>query len=168
MAEGSGQRSAIYDMIGGQPTGAGAGTGSGEGATQLASADGNPDWAGGGDDSGGVTSDKKVWTDSGEGVRGLRSAIKKARTRMETEQGDGSGGAEDFECGAVQKTLHTSWHRYLGDVSGRCGTLAGLLEKAGDDHYKNDQERRAAFEGLDDKYKDTAPVGGGRTGEGGR
>lgn len=162
MAEGSGQHSAIYDMIGGSPPA----NGSGEGATRLAGADGNPGWADGGGDSGGLTSDQKAWAAGGDGVRGLQSAIKRARTRMETEQKGVGGDPEDFECAAVQQSLHTSWHRYLGDVSGRCGTLASALDKAGNDHYKNDQERRAAFEALDGKYKDTAPVGGGGTGEG--
>ncbi|AXK35619.1 hypothetical protein DVA86_26255 [Streptomyces armeniacus] len=140
--------------------------------TRLAGAGDKPDWADGGDSSGSMTSDQKAWAAGGEGVRSLRSGIKKVRTRLEPAEGGGSGGeADDFECGAVLQSLNTSWKRYTGDVSGRCGTLAGLLEKAGNDHYKGDQERRAAFEALDAKYEDTAAVGGGKgtgDGDGGR
>ncbi|MEU2606807.1 hypothetical protein [Streptomyces albus] len=162
------RRSAIYDVIGERSSE----TGIDDTSMRLAGTDGKPDWADGDGGSSGVTSDRNAWTAGGEGVRSLRSAIKKAQTRMETEQKEnGTGGdADDFECAAVQHSLYTSWNRYLEDVSGRCSVLANLLEKAGDHHYKGDEERRAAFEKLDDKYKDTAAVGGDRTrhGEGGR
>ena len=56
--------------------------------------------------------------------------------------------------------MHASWKRYLNDLTGRCKALQGRLEQAGNDHYKNDDATKAAFDGLNDRYKDTSAVGG--------
>lgn len=145
---------------------------------QLASADGDgadAPWDGGsshGSGSGRVKSQKAAWSRAAHGVCSLRGDVKKALTRLEDDQeglGASSGsGAADIECAAAQRDLYRSWHRYLSDVSGRCGALQGKLEKAGSDHAKNDDSVTSSFAGLDDRYKDTAAVGGGHGRHGGK
>ncbi|ARX86523.1 MULTISPECIES: hypothetical protein [Streptomyces] len=45
-------------------------------------------------------------------------------------------------------------------MSRRCGTLAGLLEKAGNEQLKTDDSVRAAIGNLRIAYDDTPAVGG--------
>ncbi|WP_301124889.1 hypothetical protein [Streptomyces cacaoi] len=138
------RRSSIYDVIG-APGPAPDDTG-----LHLASQGGGGDDPWGGE---GVKSDKKSWDNASSGVSSLKESIGKARSKMHAP---GKGlKADDFECGSVLGELHTTWEEYLDKVSGRCTTLADRLTKAGGDHYKNDQERKAAFAKLNDKYKDT-------------
>jgi len=133
---------------------------SGDTGMSLASADNKPDWGQGG--SGGVKSSKKAWTTAGSDVGKLRGDIKTALTKLEEDQtalgaGSDSGG---IQSAAAQRELYSSWKGYLEKVSGRCGATRGVLEKAGDSHYKNDEAIRSALEGMGNRYKDTKPVGG--------
>jgi hypothetical protein len=45
-------------------------------------------------------------------------------------------------------------------VSGRCGKLSGLLEKAGNDQLKTDESIVAEIGSLKVEYEDTPAVGG--------
>lgn len=154
------RRSALWDFVEREEA-TGTGTGSPDDVkTSLASTDGDhrPGWAHGGG-SGHLKSDKAVWAKASEDVRSLRRAIRKALAKLEQGQ-KGSAMADGVKSAASQVDLYSSWARYLGDVSGRCSTLQDRLEKAGSDHYKNDDALRDAFAKLGDRYEDTRRVGG--------
>lgn len=126
----------------------------------LASASNEPGWATGSD---GMKSDKKAWTTAATNVGSLRKSISKGLSDLTEGQkglGEGSATGGQTQSGAAQRELCASWRRYLHDVSGRCSVLRDRLEKAGDDHYKNDEATKRAFEGLDQRYKDTPAIGG--------
>ncbi|WP_344595150.1 hypothetical protein [Streptomyces violaceusniger] len=138
-------------------------------STRLASADG---WGNGGD-SGGLRSDKKAWTAAASGVGTLKEIVKTALTELERAQKSPGGfdplavipvmgptAAPGSQCIAAQREVYTSWKRYLDDVSSRCDAIKGRLEKAGEDHYKNDKAVEGAFDELEKRYKDTPQVGG--------
>ncbi|MDJ1133389.1 hypothetical protein [Streptomyces iconiensis] len=150
-------RSGIYDVIGAP------GPPQDRTGLHLASAGEGEDapWGGGG-----VKSDQKSWNSASHSVRSLKGAIGKSRSEMH-EPGKALG-ADDFECGRVFGDLHTSWDDYLSKVNGRCATLADRLSKAGSEHHKNDEERKADFDRLNDKYQDTKGLGPKGTGEGAR
>lgn len=121
-------RSAILDL---------AGVGEGE-------ADSWPD----GGDSGGLRSDKKVWSGAAEGVRSLQGAVKTATVELaEKQQGFSafSLGVTGFETGSAQRGVYETWQRYLDLVGRESGEVAGKLEQAGSDHYKNDEAVGEAF-----------------------
>ncbi|MEU3054404.1 hypothetical protein [Streptomyces griseus] len=111
-----------------------------------------------GDDSdgglGGVRSSKASWTRAGESVDKLAGDVRKALSALKHEQ-TGAAIDADVLSGAAQKDVYQSWSEYLTRVRGRCGALQGLLEKTGNDHFNNDDEIRAAFDGLAKKYADT-------------
>lgn len=138
-------------------------------STRLASADG---WGKGGD-SGGLRSDKKAWTAAASGVGTVKEIAKTARTELERGQKNRGGfdplavlpvigptAAPGSQCIAAQREVYQSWKRYLDDVTGRCDALKGRLEKAGQNHYKNDKAVQDAFEALEKRYEDTPQVGG--------
>lgn len=138
-------------------------------STRLASADG---WSKGGDSSG-LRSDKKAWTAAASGVGTLKEIVKTALTELERGQKSPEGfdplavipvigptAAPGSQCVAAQREVYRSWKRYLDDVSGRCAALKGRLEKAGQNHYKNDKAVQDAFEALEKRYEDTPQVGG--------
>jgi hypothetical protein len=137
------------------------GEASGDTGMNLASADVKPNWGQGG--SGKLKSSRSAWTTAGRDVGKLRGNIRTALTKLEEEQkGLGTGGKTggSTKSGAAQRELYHSWTRYLKGVSGKCGTLQDRLEKAGDDHHKNDEATKHTFDRLDGRYKDTKPVGG--------
>ncbi|MCF6521767.1 hypothetical protein [Streptomyces sp. JJ36] len=165
---GAGERSALYDYIGvegrlhqGESDGR-AGT---ETRMSLASSDDDPGWAanGSGDGRGGLSSDRKLWTGVSQGVESLRTNLKKAMTKLdEGQKGLGAGdlAVTGFVSGAAQLSVYQSWDRYLDLVSRECGELTGKLEKAGNDHYKNDEEISAAFQQQRTKPEEPASGGG--------
>lgn len=116
-----------------------------------------PDQGGGGTEV--LRTDKPTWTKSGVGVGGLRENISKALTKLETGQ---AGLSKVSGCLTVtaQGEVYESWQRYVKDVSDRCGALAEVMEKAGNDLLKTDEAIRAAVSGLKTQYEDTPAVGG--------
>ncbi|MDI3417960.1 hypothetical protein [Streptomyces luteolus] len=126
----------------------------------LASAGDGGGWAGGG--SGTIRSDKAAWNQAGQSLITLRGHIKKSLTQLEEGQaGTGTGGGEVLS-GKALKEVHTSWQKYLQDVSRRCGELQGFFEKFGNDQDKNDQAIKSALSkmAVKDGDEDTAGVGG--------
>ncbi|QHY96933.1 hypothetical protein SSPS47_17645 [Streptomyces sp. S4.7] len=117
------------------------------------------DQGGGGGPSEDLRSDKKAWVTAGEGVTGLKADIGKALTALENGQA-GLGDTTGCRSAAAQKELYDSWKKYIGDVSGRCGELGGLLEKSGHDLAKSDQSVLTDLDRLKVKYADTEAVGG--------
>jgi hypothetical protein len=109
--------------------------------------------------SGELRSDKKAWSAAGEGVGGLRGNIAKALAKLQDGQ---KGLGKDSECStaAAQREVHTSWERYVRNVSGRCEKLAGLLEKVGTDQLRTDEAIRDEIAKLKIEYEDTPAVGG--------
>ncbi|MEV6615427.1 hypothetical protein AB0N31_16510 [Streptomyces sp. NPDC051051] len=127
-------------------------------ADQGGSGGGGGPWdSGGGSD--GMRSDKTVWTKAGTSVGGLREPITKALARMADGQ---TRLGKDSECltAAAQLEVYGSWKRYLQDVSKRCGKLAELFEKVGNDQLKTDEAIKAEIAGLKVQYEDTPAVGG--------
>lgn len=126
---------------------------------RLASAGGNSDGGG----SGWLKADKAAWTKAANSVVLLKDGIKKAKTALEEGQ-NGDGPASESGCmvmsAGAQREVYQSWKNYLTDVSGRCGKLSGLLEKAGNDENRNDDAIKGAFAQLKDEYEDTAATGG--------
>ncbi|MFD3885848.1 hypothetical protein ACFWSH_11395 [Streptomyces microflavus] len=106
-----------------------------------------------------LKSDKKAWVAAGEGVTSLKVGVGKALTKLADGQA-GLGDTGGSRSAAAQKELYGSWKKYVSDVSGRCDALGGLLQKAGHDLSKSDQEVKAEIEKLDVRYKDTEAVGG--------
>ncbi|MEU6088982.1 hypothetical protein ABZ865_19585 [Streptomyces sp. NPDC047085] len=115
--------------------------------------------SGGGGVSGKLRSDKAAWSTAGNGVGDLRDNISKALAKL----GEGQKGlGEDSGCltAAAQREVHTSWERYVGDVSGRCEKLAGLLEKVGNDQLRTDEAIKAEIAKVKTEYEDTPAAGG--------
>ncbi|MEU3208817.1 hypothetical protein ABZ702_34105 [Streptomyces cyaneofuscatus] len=106
-----------------------------------------------------LKSNKRAWVKAGEGVIGLKTGVGEALTKLADGQA-GLGDTGGSRSAAAQKELYESWKRYVSDVSGRCGALGGLLQKAGHDLSKSDREVKAEVEKLEVKYKDTEAVGG--------
>lgn len=103
---------------------------------------------------GGVRSSKASWTRAGESVSKLAGDVGKALSALKHEQ---TGAAVDVDVlsGVAQKDVYQSWSEYLTRVRGRCSALQGLMENTGNNHFNNDDEIRAAFDGLGKKYADT-------------
>ncbi|MCE3034087.1 hypothetical protein [Streptomyces sp. CMSTAAHL-2] len=115
-----------------------------------------PDAGGGGDS---LKSDRKVWSAAGGDVTGLRTDVSTALGKLEHGQsglGDGAG----CESAAAQRELYDSWKKYVGEVSGRCGKLGGLLERAGRDLSMTDGDVRDGLQKIKTEYQDTEAVGG--------
>ncbi|MEU7055152.1 hypothetical protein [Streptomyces sp. NPDC046197] len=109
--------------------------------------------------SGTLVSNKPAWSKAGQDVGSLRDDITKALGKL----ADGQKGLGD-EAGCLtagaQKEVHDSWERYVKAVSGRCGKLSSLLEKAGSDQLKTDEAVEAEIGNLKVDYADTPAVGG--------
>ncbi|MFF9057353.1 hypothetical protein ACF09K_01425 [Streptomyces sp. NPDC014882] len=113
----------------------------------------------GGSGGGTLVSNKPAWSKAGRDVGSLRDDIAKAVGKLTDGQ---QGLGEDAGCltAAAQKDVHTSWETYVKKVSGRCGKLAGLLEKAGNDQLRTDEAIEAEIGNLKVEYGDTPAVGG--------
>ncbi|CAL9428207.1 hypothetical protein [Streptomyces sp. enrichment culture] len=113
----------------------------------------------GGGPSGDLRTRKQAWTRAGEGVKGLKTDISEGLRKLEAGQ---SGVAESAGClsAAAQKDVYESWKAYVGKVSGRCGAVGGLLERAGSDLAMTDKAIEAEFAKVRAQYQDTEPVGG--------
>lgn len=170
---GEGPRSAIWELVE-QESRPGSGDPAGQTHMSLASADeeGRPDWASGGSGgSGGLSSDRKLWSGAGEDVRSLQGSLKKAVGRLDDGQKGFSANATvvtGFLTGAEQMSVHETWERYLDLIHRETGELAGKLEKAGDDHYKNDEAVEDAFMQQQTKPEDPRSTHGGHPSAGGR
>ncbi|MFJ9716744.1 hypothetical protein ACIRPQ_12475 [Streptomyces sp. NPDC101213] len=113
----------------------------------------------GGSGGGTLVSNKPAWSKAGRDVGSLRDDIAKTVGKLTDGQ---QGLGEDAGCltAAAQKDVHTSWETYVKKVSGRCGKLAGLLEKAGNDQLRTDEAIEAEIGNLKVEYGDTPAVGG--------
>ncbi|MEW2049775.1 hypothetical protein [Streptomyces sp. NPDC005476] len=109
--------------------------------------------------TGTLVSNKPAWTKAGQDVGSLREDIGKAVSKLTDGQ---KGLGEDAGCltAAAQRDIHTSWETYVKNVSGRCGKLTGLLEKAGNDQLKTDEAIEVEIGNLTVEYADTPAVGG--------
>ncbi|MFJ9886306.1 hypothetical protein ACIQRW_10650 [Streptomyces sp. NPDC091287] len=103
---------------------------------------------------GGIRSSKASWTHAGESVGKLAGDARKALSALKHEQ-SGAAISADVLSGAAQKDVYQSWSKYIAGMRDRCVALQGLLEKTGNDQFKNDDAIRAAFDGLAKKYEDT-------------
>ncbi|MFJ8694143.1 hypothetical protein [Streptomyces roseolilacinus] len=124
---------------------------------QLSNSD--PFGGGGGGPSGELRTQRKAWTRAGEGVNGLKADIGKGLKKLE----DGQSGVEDTsgcQSAAAQKELYGSWKTYVSKLSDRCGTLGGLLERAGHDLAMTDKAIEEEFAKVKAQYSDTEAVGG--------
>ncbi|WP_314219134.1 hypothetical protein [Streptomyces zaehneri] len=112
-----------------------------------------------GGDTGTLVSNKTAWSKAGQDVGSLRQGISKAMAKLTDGQ---KGLGEDAGCltAAAQKDVHDSWETYVKNVSGRCGKLSGLLEKAGNDQLKTDEAIEVEIGNLTVEYADTPTVGG--------
>ncbi|WP_128984249.1 hypothetical protein [Streptomyces roseicoloratus] len=106
-----------------------------------------------------LKTDKRAWVKAGEGVSGLKEGVTTALTKLETGQA-GLGDGQGMQSAAAQKDLYDSWKKYLGDVSGRCEALGGLLRKSGSDLAKTDETVEQDIAVLAKRYTDTEAVGG--------
>ncbi|MEU2183676.1 hypothetical protein [Streptomyces thermolilacinus] len=118
-----------------------------------------PSGGDGGGSSGDLRTRKQAWIRAGEGVKGLKADISEGLKKLEAGQ---SGVADTTGCqsAAAQKELYESWKAYVGKVSGRCGTVGGLLERAGSDLAMTDKAIEEEFAKVRAQYQDTEPVGG--------
>ncbi|GGR66596.1 hypothetical protein GCM10010252_00270 [Streptomyces aureoverticillatus] len=112
-----------------------------------------------GDSSGDLVSDKAAWSKGGHDVGSLREGIGKALGKLAEGQ-SGLGADTGCRTAAAQKEVHDSWERYVKKVSRRCGKLADLLEKAGNDQLKTDEAIMAEIGNLKVAYGDTPAIGG--------
>jgi hypothetical protein len=106
-----------------------------------------------------LKSRKATWTKAGHDIRGLRDNIGKALTKLEEGQ---RGLGKDSGCltAGAQHDVHASWKRYVTDVGKRCGALADVLEKTGNDQLRTDDAVRAELDRLKTEYQDTPAAGG--------
>ncbi|MEU6618100.1 hypothetical protein R1Y80_17585 [Streptomyces sp. JL1001] len=113
--------------------------------------------------TGGVKSTKKAWNDAGAGVGALREPIGKAVGQLQDGQ-KGLGATDGCLTAGAQKSVHTSWDRYVKAVGKRCGSIKEVLEKTGHDLLMTDEAVTAELNSIKTKYADTSDVGGQRTG----
>ncbi|MER6024794.1 hypothetical protein [Streptomyces sp. NPDC001851] len=106
-----------------------------------------------------LKSNKNAWAKAGEDLSGLKGAISKALGKLDDGQ-SGLGGTDGCESAAAQKELLASWKKYVGDVSGRCDELAGLLQRTGLDLAMTDADVKAELDKIHGKYQDTEALGG--------
>ncbi|MFH8435130.1 hypothetical protein ACH4A3_07855 [Streptomyces sp. NPDC018007] len=111
----------------------------------------------------GVKSTKKAWNDAGAGVGALREGIDKAVGRLQEGQA-GLGAADGCLTADAQKSVHTSWDRYVKAVGKRCGSLQKVLEKTGHDLLLTDEAVTAELNRIKVEHADTPAVGGRDTG----
>ncbi|GHC46327.1 hypothetical protein [Streptomyces flavofungini] len=114
---------------------------------------------GSGVDTGSLVSDKKAWAKAGHDIGSLREGIGKALDQLSDGQ-NGLGADSGCRTAGAQKEVHASWERYVKAVNRRCGALAGLLEKAGNEQLRTDDSVRAAIGNLKIAYGDTPAIGG--------
>ncbi|MFI5796496.1 hypothetical protein [Streptomyces sp. NPDC051677] len=109
--------------------------------------------------TGTLVSNKPAWSKAGQDVGSLREDVSKAMGKLTDGQ---KGLGEDAGCltAAAQKDVHDSWETYVKNVSGRCGKLSALLEKAGSDQLKTDEAIEVEIGNLKVEYADTPAVGG--------
>jgi hypothetical protein len=109
--------------------------------------------------TGTLVSNKPAWSKAGQDVGSLREDISKAMGKLTDGQ---KGLGDDAGCltAAAQKDVHDSWETYVKNVSGRCGKLSALLEKAGNDQLKTDEAIEVEIGNLKVEYADTPAVGG--------
>ena len=100
-----------------------------------------------------------MWTKAGEGVDSLRENATKAMAKLEEGQ-KGLGKGSGCLTAAAQRDVRESWERYVKDVSGRCGALADVLEKTGNDQLRTDEAIKAEIAKLKTDDEDTPAVGG--------
>ncbi|MFI6205639.1 hypothetical protein ACIBAI_04480 [Streptomyces sp. NPDC051041] len=114
---------------------------------------------GGSGNSGRLRSSKSAWNRAGQGVGSLQEDIGKAMTKLEDGQKGLTDGAGCLTT-AAQREVYGSWERYVKRVSGRCGKLAGIMEKVGSDLLKTDEAIRDEIAKLKAEYRDTPAAGG--------
>ncbi|MFJ9813679.1 hypothetical protein ACIRU3_00160 [Streptomyces sp. NPDC101151] len=126
---------------------------------QLPADLGGASGASGGAVSDRLKSEKKVWAKAGEDIKGLKDDVSKALTKLVDGQ-TGLGDTAGCQSAVAQYELFDSWKKYVGDVSGRCGELGGLLERSGHDLHMLDSDATAELDKIKLKHRDTEPVGG--------
>ncbi|MEV0281615.1 hypothetical protein AB0I22_35235 [Streptomyces sp. NPDC050610] len=121
--------------------------------------------AGDGGGADGLKSDRAAWSAAAQGVGDIARKVSKALGELEKGQkGLGAGTGAGVLSTVAQRDLYASWKRYLEDVFGRCDALEEPLRKAGDAHFKNDEDTKSAFTAVGEKYKETPAVGGAKKG----
>lgn len=128
---------------------------------ELAGAGDEPGWATGGGD-GDLKTGRSPWTKASAGVGEVRGTVTGALgTLTDKQQGAGveDAGVNGFTSTAAQRGAYTSWKTRLDLVGRECGEVADKLEKAGNDHYENDQAIGEAFRETRTKPIDTPPGG---------
>ncbi|ROQ97452.1 hypothetical protein EDE04_3950 [Streptomyces sp. 2132.2] len=123
---------------------------------RLASA--APTDGGGGGGSGDLKSDKAVWDRGSKDLAGLSTTVKGGAKALET--GQKGAAPAGVESATAQAELYQSWKTYLENLAGKCTSLQGPLEKAGQGQYKNDAAIESGFRQIDAQYKDTPATGG--------
>ncbi|QDY78734.1 hypothetical protein [Streptomyces qinzhouensis] len=101
----------------------------------------------------GLKSSRQAWLAAGEGVGSLRKGVTTALGKLENGQ---SGLGETSGClsAAAQKELYASWQKYADEVSRRCGSLQGILEKVGRDLLLSDEAVRAEVDKVRAEFAD--------------
>ncbi|WP_208882770.1 hypothetical protein [Streptomyces armeniacus] len=165
---GEGPRSAILDFV--EPAKGGGEEAAGVDGTSVRTSLASAGNGGDGGPWGSMKSDKTLWTGASDGVGSLQGTLKKGTAKL-TEHQAGLGASDrtvtGFLTGSAQMTVYESWERYLDLISRECGELKGKLEKAGDDHYKNEEAIKHAFEQQQTKPVESDPGGGGHPSTGG-
>ncbi|WP_434595397.1 hypothetical protein [Streptomyces sp. A5-4] len=114
---------------------------------------------GSGGDTGTVVSKKAAWAKAGQDIGSFQEGIGKALGKLSDGQ-NGLGADTGCRTAGAQREIHGSWESYVKSVNRRCGKLAGLLEKIGNDQLKTDEAVMAEIGNLKVAYSDTPAVGG--------
>lgn len=109
--------------------------------------------------AGTLVSNKAAWSKAGRDVGSLREDISGALGKL-TDSQTGVGADAGCLTAGAHRDVHDSWERYVKSVSGRCGKLSSLLEKAGNDQLKTDEAIEAEIGNLKIAYADTPAIGG--------
>ncbi|MFC4326770.1 hypothetical protein ACFPC0_02735 [Streptomyces andamanensis] len=114
-------------------------------------------------DPGTLVSDRPAWSRAGHGVGALRTDLAKGLGQLADGQ-EGLGPGEDAGCltAAAQQDVYGSWEKYLRKVSGRCGKLADVLERAGRDELRTEEAIKAEIARMKAAYADTPADGRGK------
>ncbi|MDJ0464054.1 hypothetical protein [Streptomyces sp. H27-C3] len=114
-----------------------------------------PDFGG---DTGTLLSNKAAWAKAGQDIGSLQEGIGKALGKLSDGQ-NGLGADTGCQTAGAQREVHGSWESYVKSVNRRCGQLASLLEKIGNDQLKTDEAIMVEIGNLKVAYGDTPAAG---------
>ncbi|MGW4033402.1 hypothetical protein ACWEFL_29590 [Streptomyces sp. NPDC004838] len=110
--------------------------------------------------TGGVRSSRAAWVAAGRSVDSLRGAVTTALGKLAEEQPGTGGDAGGCLSASAEREVYASWKKYAEDVRKRCGSLAAIMARVGNEQLLTDEGVKAEISAVASGYADTVAVGG--------